>query len=170
MKKIVVVIAVVVVLAFALPTFMPQLFAGKGSPASATSPAGGIQAATEKGASAAEDAKVNIVNSVVDATGLKDAADAALRSYEGDIAAATGLDIGTIDGVIDTMAVKEWKAATLPSDAQVTSSVPFSYAGATAQITMYDDPGYISLDVFGQSLTFAVPETAQEGMQILNFI
>ena len=172
MKKILGIVVVAVLAIGAVSMFAPQLLGlgGNGSPASATSPVGSFHLLAEKGADAAKDAKNNALNGVIDASGVKQTIDATLRSYEGEIASYIGMDPGYIDSAIDSMAINQWEVANLPSTATPATNIPIEYAGTSASLTTYDDPGYVSLEAYGQTVTLAVPESAQESMQLLNYV
>ena len=169
MKKVLGLIVVAALAFGAVSLFAPQLLGGPtgGSPASATSPTGGLNLIAEKGASAAEEAKNTAINTVLDATGLKQAVDTTLRERGNELSWYLGIDQSTILSTVDAMAIQDWQIAQLPAGATPTASLPLDYNGTAATLTAYDDPGYVTLDAYGQTLTLAVPESAREGMRML---
>ena len=116
----------------------------------------------------ANDAKAAATNAAIDATGLKDKAKSALEDNKANIAAATGLSESQVDQAIDELNIDEWQAASLPSSATATGDG--SAAGVDGTITTYDDPGYISIEAYGQTVTLAVPESAQNDLPYLAYV
>ena len=107
----------------------------------------------------ANDAKAAAANAAIDATGLKDKAKSALEGSKASIAAATGLSESQVDQAIEQLDIDGWQAASLPSTAT-----------ATGTVTTYDDPGYVSVEVYGQTVTLAVPESAQAYLPYLAYV
>ena len=96
---------------------------------------------------AAEEAKATATNAALDMSGLKDRVRDTLEANRDGIAQATGLSGAEFDAAIDGLAIDSWKAAPLPADAQPAAT--------------YDDPGYVTVEAYGQTVTFQVPESAQ---------
>ena len=42
--------------------------------------------------------------------------------------------------------------------------------GINGTVTTYDDPGYVSVEVYGQTVTLAVPESAQAYLPYLAYV
>lgn len=178
LKRIVVILAIATVVAVGLSLVAPNLFSLRDLQGFFNSPAENIQHLADKGTSkvvevagkAAEKAQNEAVNKLVDQTGLKEAAVQELHAHAEDIAYATGLDSSMVDYVIDSMNIPSWQTTTLPEDAYATTSVPFTYEGTNATLTTYDDPGYMTVEAYGQSVTFAVPEGAQGCIGYLSYV
>lgn len=117
----------------------------------------------------ASDAKAAATNAVIDASGLKDTAKSMLEDNKASIAAATGLSESQVDQAIGELNIDEWQAAALPSSATATGTIDGSAAGIDGTVTTYDDPGYISVDAYGQTITLAVPESAQAYLPYLAY-
>lgn len=118
----------------------------------------------------ANDAKAAAANAAIDAAGLKDKAKSALEDNKASIAAATGLSEGQVDQAIEQLNIDEWQAASLPSSATATGTIDGSAVGVNGTITTYDDPGYISVEAYGQTVTLAVPESAQDYLPYLAYV
>lgn len=115
----------------------------------------------------ASDAKTAATNAAIDATGLKDKAKSALEDNKVSIAAATGLSETQVDQAIKALNIDGWQAASLPSTATATGTIDGSAIGMDGTVTTYDDPGYISLEAYGQTVTLAVPASAQDYLPYL---
>lgn len=111
---------------------------------------------------AASDVKAAATNVILDNSGVKEQAKEALSRHSDAIAAATGLTTGEVSGLITNLNIDDWKAAALPSDATVAATVDASTLGIDGTVTLYDDPGYVTLNAYGQNVTFEVPESAQD--------
>lgn len=118
----------------------------------------------------ANGAKAAATNAAIDATGLKDKAKSALEDNKATIAAATGLTETQVDQAINELNIDEWQAAPLPASASATGTIDGSAAGIDGTITTYDDPGYISVEAYGQTVTLAVPESAQTYLPYLAYV
>ncbi len=110
---------------------------------------------------AASDVKAAATNVVLDTSGVKEQAKEALSQHSDAIAAATGLTTGEVNGLITNLNVDDWKATALPSDAVAATTVDASALGIDGTVTLYDDPSYVTLNAYGQNVTFEVPESAQ---------
>lgn len=113
---------------------------------------------------------IGIANAALDASGVKSSIDEALRSNVESIAAATGLSNDQVETAIDELAIESWSATTLPEDVSVSGTFSTSYQGASATVTTYADPSYITVEAYGQDLTLAVPESAQQYLSLLAYL
>ena len=118
----------------------------------------------------ANDAKAAAANAAIDATGLKDKARSALEGSKASIAAATGLSESQVDQAIEQLDIDGWQAASLPSTATATGTIDGNALGINGTVTTYDDPGYVSVEVYGQTVTLAVPESAQADLPYLAYV
>ena len=109
-------------------------------------------------------------NAAIDATGLKDKARSALEGSKASIAAATGLSESQVDQAIEQLDIDGWQAASLPSTATATGTIDGNALGINGTVTTYDDPGYVSVEVYGQPVTLAVPESAQAYLPYLAYV
>ena len=116
------------------------------------------------------DVRNGAVNTFLDATGIKDRIDAELRARAGEIAADMGLSEEAADAFVDSLAISEWEAATLPADATETGTYSVDIEGTPTEITTYDDSGYVTLGAYGQKVTLAVPESAQIYVPFLQYL
>ena len=107
------------------------------------------------------------LNAALDASGAKSAIDAALRSQTQRIAEATGRSQEEVAQAIDGLDIPSWGIGSLPADAVEKRSVETGYRGIDAVLTIYEDPGYITLEAGGQHLTLSVPEGARDYISYL---
>ena len=109
-------------------------------------------------------------NAALEASGVKGRIDGALRENAGAIASATGLSEQQVNEAIDQLAIDSWSATVLPDDAVATGNYSASYGGVDGTVTTYADPSYVTLDAYGQSLTLAVPPSAQNYVGYLSYL
>ncbi len=112
--------------------------------------------------------KSNALNTLIDASGIKDAVQSELDAHLNEIASAAGISPSQAQEAIDSLDVNSWSVADLPTDAAASATYSAAAAGVDAEITLYDDPGYVTVEAYGQTLTFAVPESAQDYAPLLN--
>ena len=113
-------------------------------------------------ANAASNAKTTAMNSAIDASGVKDAVSDALLAHTWDIANATGISSAQVQTCIENLDIKDWQVADLPANAVPASTVSGSAAGVPATLTTYNNPGYVTISAYGQSIDLAVPAAAQQ--------
>ena len=113
---------------------------------------------------------VGLTNAAIDASGVKGRIEEALRANAEGIAAATGMSADEVDAAIDELDIASWSATTLPEDAAVSGSFSSSLQGTEATVTTYADPSYLTVDAYGQSITLAVPESAQQYVSLLGYL
>lgn len=123
---------------------------------------GGLALFGQQAEHAVSSLKSNALNSIVDATGIKDTVQNELDAHLNEIASATGLSLSEAQEAVDALDVSSWAVADLPADASATATYSAAAAGVDAEVTLYDDPGYVTVETYGQTLTFAVPESAQD--------
>lgn len=116
---------------------------------------------------AADSAKATVVNAAADATGLKAQAQEALETHSAQIATALGISQDEAEAAIASIDLTSWQTTTLPSGATATGTLDGSSFGMDGTVTTYDDPGYVTVDAYGQTVTFAVPESAQASVAAL---
>lgn len=119
---------------------------------------------------AASGAKNAALNAALDASGAKDRVEQALESHVDDIAAATGLSTDAVQQGIDSLAVQDWQVCDLPASAQASATIDGSAAGVDGALTTYADPSYVTVNAYGQSVTLAVPESAQQYLGYLGLL
>lgn len=115
-------------------------------------------------------AKTAATNAVIDASGIKDRISETIDDYKTDIINATGIDESLADTIIEDIAVDDWQAATLPEEAVETGTIDGSAYGIDGTVTTYDDPGYITVEAYGQTITLAIPESAQDYLPYLSML
>lgn len=116
------------------------------------------------------DVKNGAANVALDASGIKDKADAALRSNAGKIAEKTGLPVSVVEGAIDNLDISNWQVTTLPANATATGTSTVDYDGVQAEVTTYDDPSIVTVNANGMDMTLEVPPSAQGYLQYLGYL
>lgn len=119
---------------------------------------------------AVDNAKNAATNAVIDASGIKDRINETIDSHKHDIVNAIGVSEEVVDSIIDDIAVDDWQAATLPEEAYPTNTIDGSAYGIEGTVTTYDDPGYITVEAYGQTVTLAIPESAQNYLPYLAMV
>lgn len=120
--------------------------------------------------SAVNDAKVTATNAAIDASGIKSTIQEAVENHKDSIAAATGMSATQVDEAVANLDIDNWQAATLPSTATETGTIDGASLGVDGTITTYDDPGYITVNAYGQSITMSVPESAQQYLPLVEYL
>ena len=119
---------------------------------------------------AVDQATTSVTNAAIDASGIKETIQKALDANAESIASALGVSVQDARGMISNLDVASWQATSLPSDAQASGSYSASFDGTSANITTYENPSYITVEAYGQSLTLSVPESAQEYVPYLAYL
>ena len=119
---------------------------------------------------AVDQATTSVTNAAIDASGIKETIQNALDANAESIASALGVSVQDARDMIGNLDVASWQATSLPSDAQASGSYSASFDGTSANITTYEDPSYITVEAYGQSLTLSVPESAQEYVPYLAYL
>lgn len=119
---------------------------------------------------AVDQATTSVTNAAIDASGIKETIQNALDANAESIASALGVSLQDARDMIGNLDVASWQATSLPSDAQASGSYSASFDGTSANITTYEDPSYITVEAYGQSLTLSVPESAQEYVPYLAYL
>lgn len=78
------------------------------------------------------------------------------------IAEATGRSPEKVARAIGELDIPSWGIGSLPAGAVERLAVETSLSGIDAVLTIYDDPGYLTLEAGGQRLTLSVPQGAQD--------
>ncbi len=130
------------------------------------SPADSSPVASAK--SVIDNTKNQAMNAAVDASGVKSSVSDALMSHAGDISATTGISATQVQSVIEGLDIQDWQVATLPEGAQATATISGTAAGVEATLTTYDDPSYVTVCAYGQTIDLAVPSSAQQYLPLLS--
>ena len=77
------------------------------------------------------------------------------------ISATTGLSEADCAQIVYGLDIKSWEAAVLPSATEEIGTFSGDYAGIDGMITFYDDPQYVTVDAYGQTVTMRIPASAQ---------
>lgn len=152
-RRIVIGVVVVVVLAIGVLFLLPQTL-GEDHPVT----------------QAIDGGKVAATNAAIDASGVKAKAQEALESNAELIAQRTGLPLKVVDSAIESLDIESWQVTALPRDAQATGTFDIDYNGMAAEVTTYADPSIVTVDMYGQSVTLAVPEKSQPYVRYLTLM
>ena len=152
-RRIIIGIIVIVVLAICAIVVLPQTL-GEDHP---------ITQAIDSG-------KVAATNAAIDASGIKTKAQEALEANADVIAQRTGLPLKVVDSAIESLDIESWQVAVLPRDAQSTGTFDIDYNGMAAEVTTYTDPSIVTVNMYGQSVTLAVPEKSQPYVRYLTLM
>lgn len=118
----------------------------------------------------AESTKALAANVFIDINGYKQQAADALTANREMIAEATGMSLDQVDRAISDIDIEKWEACALPSDASAVTTYNADYAGMSGTVTTYQDPNYITVNTSGQSVTLAVPPSAQDYIPYLMYL
>lgn len=118
----------------------------------------------------ADNAKTAATNAAIDASGVKEKAKTALEDNKAKIAAATGMSESDVDAAIQSLDIDGWQAATLPQGVTPTDTISGSASGVSGTVTTYDDPNYVTVEAYGQTVTLEVPASAQEYLPYLAYV
>lgn len=116
---------------------------------------------------AADQAGANAANAALDATGIKDKADALLRDNAALISQETGLPEPMVNAMIDELDIKSWQVTTLPAGAVPTGSFDLEHEGTTVTLTTYGDPSIVTVGTGVGAVTLSVPASAQSTIRTL---
>ena len=108
-----------------------------------------------------EGARVTAINTFLDKTGAKTRIESELHAQAGKISEQTGLPVEVVNSGIEMLDIEDWEVTTLPADAVSVGTFETDYKGKTVKVTTYEDASYVTVDAYGQSITFNVPESAQ---------
>lgn len=106
--------------------------------------------------------QASVLDAMIDASGLKTTAQNALEANVGTIASTLGITVSEASAIVSGLDVENWTVTTLPSSATKTTVVGGSTLGVDGAVTLYDDPSYVTVEVYGRSVTFEIPESAQQ--------
>lgn len=119
---------------------------------------------------AIDEGKVAAANAAIDASGVKSRAQEALEANAEVIAQRTGLPLKVVDSAIESLDIESWQVATLPNNAQPTGTFDIEYNGMAADVTTYTDPSIVTVVMYGQEVTLAVPEKSQPYLRYLTLM
>ena len=106
--------------------------------------------------------QANVVDAVLNASGAKTSLQNTLESNVGSIASLLGVSVNEASTIVQNLDVESWTACSLPGGAYATDVIDGTAFGIDGSITLYNDPSYVSLTMFGQSIAFEIPESAQQ--------
>ena len=92
----------------------------------------------------------------------KQEAEQAIRSQAEAIAEEFGWDVADVQEFLEKYHIEGMEVIPLPDNAVVKKTVHKTIFGTDVTITVFRDPGYITLDVEGHVSTVSVPEKAQK--------
>lgn len=114
--------------------------------------------------------KVAATNAAIDATGIKSTAQQALEDNASVIASRTGLPLTVVENAIESLDIESWSVTTLPAGSQPLGTTDIDYNGIAATVTTYTDPSVVTVDMYGQAVTLAVPEGSRPYVRYLTLM
>ena len=116
-----------------------------------------------------QSARTDAINTLIDVSGVKDRIESELQARAEELSEETGLPLPILEYGIETLAIQDWEATEKPTEDQASETGTYSVVadGTPLDITAYDDPSYITVTVYGQEITLAVPESAQPYVYLL---
>lgn len=111
-----------------------------------------------------------VANALFSASNIKENIDGQLRQHVTEISIATNMDEASVTQAINDLDIPHWEIVALPHGITATSNFDIAYQGINATITTYNNPCYLTLDAYGQALTFEVPPTAQSYAAFLSYL
>ncbi len=114
--------------------------------------------------------KVAATNAAIDASGIKTKAQETLEDSSEAIASRTGLPLAVVDNAIEALDIESWQVAPKPTGATEKKTVDLAYGGTQATVTTYDDPSVVTVQMYGQAVTLAVPESSQPYLAYLTLM
>ena len=121
-------------------------------------------------------ARITALNTVIDATGIKDHLRGELETRAKAAAEEYGIPQEVIDEGIDMLAIEDWRVVDNPDSTTINKTVEMDINGSLLQVTTYDDESVISIkgegniNTFGQTISFSVPESARGLSNLLPYI
>lgn len=126
-----------------------------------------IPAANHIVSNKAQNLKSSAMNAAIDATGIKDEVDQALRENAPAIASSLGMQEDEVNASVDALNIKGWKASKLPSGAISSDSYDVNWEGRDFHLSTYENEPYVTISAYGQDITFSVPDSARDSFKIL---
>lgn len=108
-----------------------------------------------------DEARAEAINTLADKSGFKTELETTLRTQGRELAQEYGMPAELADQVVDSLAIQDWKAVVLPSDAVETETFTIPVEGTPVEITTYEDVSIVTIGAYGQNVTLSVPESAQ---------
>ena len=116
------------------------------------------------------DLRNGVVNGIIDISGVKGRLDSELHERTGALASQLGVSESVADGIVDSLAIQDWRAITLPANAQERSTNTIEADTVAVDVTVYEDPSYVTVKAYGIPVTLGVPESAQRYTPLLELI
>jgi hypothetical protein len=117
-------------------------------------------------------AQVSTTNALIDQLGIKDRIEDELYSHVDEISGYTGIPTYLVEQGIETLNIQDWEVVEKPSasEAVETGTYSLDVDGTPVEVTTYEDAGVVTVEAYGQEMTFAVPESAQDYLYLLPMV
>ncbi len=115
-------------------------------------------------------AQVAATNALIDQSGVKDRVESELYSHANLISEKTGLPVEAVNAGIASLDVQNWEAVEKPTGVTETANFTVEAEGTPISVTTYDNTGIVTVEVYGQEVTLAVPESAQAYSEYLPYL
>ena len=117
-----------------------------------------------------EGAKVSATNTLIDLSGIKGRIDSEVRAKASEVASESGGPQAVVDNIVDSVAIEDWQATSLPPDAVETGTYDVVSDDMSAKVTTYEDPSVVTVEAYGQTITMEVPESAQSYVPFIKYL
>lgn len=100
-------------------------------------------------------------NAVLRSVDLQSVVESEVDAHMDQITSTLGVSEAQVDAAVDGLDLSSWEVVDTPSGLVSTGTYDTTYDGKAVQVTTYTDSNYVTADLSGTALTFAVPESAQ---------
>lgn len=115
------------------------------------------------------DARTALMNTALDASGVKTRINDALIDNIALVSEKTGLSESAIATAIDSLDIMNWQVTELPATARETGTYSLPYKDTNIALTTYDTTEVVTVSAYGQTATMRVPESARTYIAFLRY-
>lgn len=107
---------------------------------------------------------------LVDATDARGHIESQLYAHVDQASALTGIPASEIEAGIESLDIQDWQVVEKPAESHAAGSFSASADGVQVGITTYDDPSIVTVEAYGQEVTFEIPDSAQDYLPYLRYL
>ena len=115
-------------------------------------------------------AQVAATNAIIDQAGVKDRVESELYGHAEQISAKTGIPVEVVNAGIASLDIQNWEAVEKPAGVTETANFTVEADGTPISVTTYDQTDIVTIGVFGQEVTMAIPDSAQAYSDYLPYL